>query len=709
FSGISIENFRVRMRDKDQNFIAAESMVLKYRLWPLLKKQVVIDEMRLENPEINVIRNKDKTFNFSDLMEEKEKPAKKAPSEAPKKEGGPPVQLLVSKVRINNGNLRFTDRAAGDEPFSYSVSRFNVSADNISLAEAFPVDIEARLNEAPFSVSAEVDPGQKKVKADVSLKELNIDDFEAYFKERMPARISGAKLDIDISARAGPESMRSSGTVRIAEADIEMEEMPEASMKDARFGIDYDISADLASERLSISKAEMDANGIVMTASGKVTSYGSAPQLDIAFNLPETGMQKILSAMPAGLAKKAEKMEPAGAIKAEFHFAGAADKPKQLLKNGKVSLDRVSAAAGGMKPALTGDINLTSEKISAKELRAELGKDTAYMDMEVTRFYSKPVYITHSLRAKSLDLDALTAGAKKSPDSQKKKKKKREEDKKAGKDKKRGEEKQIGPLDLPLHVTGRLDVDEARYKGMPVKDLKMRYTLIDNILTVETFSARAAEGKINMDARVDLGKKGPEYKSDITMQSIKTDQLITALYNKASGIISGTADMDGQFSGRGFRKSDIQKNLNGGSTMQISDGKLSGGDITAGLAQLLGISETRLLEFETFKGNLRIDSGKMRIDSNYDSSDVKMKPSGTLGLDGSLDIDLNLRLAPDVSSSLSKDSTLGRLLGDKEGWTRVPVSLKGSLSSPKFSLDRSQIKEEAGKKVMEKAVEKLFE
>jgi hypothetical protein len=69
-------------------------------------------------------------------------------------------------------------------------------------------------------------------------------------------------------------------------------------------------------------------------------------------------------------------------------------------------------------------------------------------------------------------------------------------------------------------------------------------------------------------------------------------------------------------------------------------------------------------------------------------------------------------MAPGFSSRLSEDSLAGRLLADGQGWTRLPVSLGGSVYSPEIKLDsaliRRQLQEKAAQEVIEKGLEKLF-
>ncbi|MCF8024213.1 MAG: AsmA family protein [Desulfobacteraceae bacterium] len=658
FSGISIENLRVMMKDEKETFVSAESLVLKYRLWPLIKKQVVIDEARLKKPEIRVVRNKDGVFNFSDLIEggkgKKSMSAKASVAAAQEKGGGPAIDLLVSRVRITDGNLLFTDRFAAREPVSSRISRLEVAAQNISMKEPFPFEINGRLNHAPVSLSGNVYPAEGKVRADVRVRDLNLVDFEPYIKDKLPGRISSANLGLEASVEVTPDKASSLGIITADRVDMALDALPDAPFRNARFAVDHDITVELGRENLKILKAVMDINGISLTASGTVSGYGSKPELDISVNLPETEVQNILSAIPAGLVRDTKAEKAGGRVEANGRISGVV---------------------------------------------------------------SKPVHVTHTIKADRLDLDYLIAltggpGGKGSQDDKNDAEKSGGSEKQGGRKIKQNKDG-IGPFDIPVHAEGRIQVGNARYRGLPIKDLLVEYALIDNLFTVKKFSADVAEGRAKGEASINLGQKEMDYTANFDMSSIQSGKVISVLYPKASWFVSGTAGMDGRFSGKGIRMPEIRKNLTGRANYQISNGRVSGGDATRELAALLGASELETLDFEMFKGNLRIDSGKVKIDGDYESKELRMKPSGFIGLDGSLSLALNLRLAPGVSTSLSSDNLVGRLLADKEGWAYVPVAVSGSLASPRLVLESSrikeQLKEKATEKVLEKAFQKLFD
>ncbi|MBV8134967.1 MAG: DUF748 domain-containing protein [Deltaproteobacteria bacterium] len=70
-----------------------------FRIKPIVK------EFTLDKPAINVVRNADGTFNFSDLLAPSAEPSPQAPSK--------PLKFSVANIRINDGDVTFDDEKVG--------------------------------------------------------------------------------------------------------------------------------------------------------------------------------------------------------------------------------------------------------------------------------------------------------------------------------------------------------------------------------------------------------------------------------------------------------------------------------------------------------------------------------------------------------------------------------------------------------------------
>ncbi len=99
FKGVVLENFVIKESDGRTDFLRVGEFVLKYKLLPLLKKQIVISEVKVISPYIRIYRDSSGRFNYESLRVLKSKGSgKKAVKKGAKK--GLPFALTVEKVNV---------------------------------------------------------------------------------------------------------------------------------------------------------------------------------------------------------------------------------------------------------------------------------------------------------------------------------------------------------------------------------------------------------------------------------------------------------------------------------------------------------------------------------------------------------------------------------------------------------------------------------
>ncbi|MBN2372819.1 AsmA family protein, partial [bacterium] len=141
FKGVSVEGFKISESPTFQEgtFVSSKSFIVKYNLLSILKRQLSISMVTLEEPLINITRNPDGSFNFSDLIkasppgEEKEA----LPEDESQTGNAPAIALLVSKAQLKDGQLNFTDHSPA--AMSVRAHKINLVVSDISLVS--PMDI----------------------------------------------------------------------------------------------------------------------------------------------------------------------------------------------------------------------------------------------------------------------------------------------------------------------------------------------------------------------------------------------------------------------------------------------------------------------------------------------------------------------------------------------------------------------------------------
>lgn len=111
FKGIVVRDITIKSQDKKENTLKVDRFILDYSLLPLLKKQLIIKEIRLESPHILIRRNREGIFSVEDIFKHKKKVAR---TEELKKEQTEesftlPVSIVTDRVIVNDAQLRFID------------------------------------------------------------------------------------------------------------------------------------------------------------------------------------------------------------------------------------------------------------------------------------------------------------------------------------------------------------------------------------------------------------------------------------------------------------------------------------------------------------------------------------------------------------------------------------------------------------------------
>ncbi len=708
-SGISLKDLAVKEKDGGENFVSADEVVLRYKFWPLFLLQVMVDEVRLENPRIRVVRMEDGSFSFDDLTGEKsdaENAETAEPQPADSSDGGgAPINLLVSTVRLSGGELLFIDRMINAEaPYRYQIDELDVAARDLSLNRAFPFEVSCRLNGSQLAVDGQADIGRQQGQASIELKDFDVSGFAPYFRDQLPGKLGGLKIDLDLDAEGGMEKVVSKGSVTLKELDLVLDDLKDAPLRDATIRLDYDVAADLAADRVDLASSRLDFNGIVAEASGTIASMTTQPKLDLNLLVPGIDLRQALNAVPAELVKDVKPLDPAGVVKVQAALAGTLEDPMKLLRTAKITLDDVQATAGGQRPVIAGEIEIEGDKLSSRDLFMKIGDNRADIALQAENLFGTPIRVKNSVTSERFLIDPLLAGpaAAAAPGEGT-----------VGQAEQTSEGKtaaeEIGPFDIPVQAEGTVKIAEALYKGLSINNFDMAYRLVDNVFTIDKMTGEMAGGTFNNTARVDLRQKGLVYQTNIDVERLGADSFMQAFLPKARGTVFGDLSLDLAMEGKGTLFETIKKNISGKGDFALFDGRVTGSGLVEGLSQFLSLDELKEIQVGQAKGNIVIEQGRVKLNSSFTGDRVKASPQGTIGLDGGLDLSLNALLAPALAQKLDRKGQITSFLSNEEGWTQLPLKVAGTFTSPRFALDTSGVQEQVKQKAREEIEKKVFE
>ena len=123
--------------DAREPFVAARSLDMRLRLLPLLRRTLVVDRIVVEEPVVNVVRDRSGRLNVDSLRKPPKQPQGPEPS-AP----SPRRSFQLASLRLRHGTIRYRDAATGR---TVELSDVAVDARQPRLDAPVPISVRARL------------------------------------------------------------------------------------------------------------------------------------------------------------------------------------------------------------------------------------------------------------------------------------------------------------------------------------------------------------------------------------------------------------------------------------------------------------------------------------------------------------------------------------------------------------------------------------
>jgi AsmA protein len=128
-------------RNSPQEFASIENARISVRLLPLLSRQAVIDRIELDGARAVVVRGKDGSFNFDDLLTKpKDEKGKEA---APPTKASEPIEFDVASIALTHSAISFRDDKAGR---AIQLSDVNLKTGRLSKGGSGPLEFNFKAN-----------------------------------------------------------------------------------------------------------------------------------------------------------------------------------------------------------------------------------------------------------------------------------------------------------------------------------------------------------------------------------------------------------------------------------------------------------------------------------------------------------------------------------------------------------------------------------
>ena len=173
----TVRGLTIKDRTGTETFLSCDEIFLNLQSISALRMALILKEIRFTKPYIRITRNQDLSYNFSDLLEERQPPF-------PKKAKSKPLRFSLNNISIEDGSIDFLD---GPKQTKHTVRDLKIGIpflSNIpSYVERFvQPHFSAKINDALYTIEGKTKPfaDSRETSIDVDIKDLNIPYYLAY-------------------------------------------------------------------------------------------------------------------------------------------------------------------------------------------------------------------------------------------------------------------------------------------------------------------------------------------------------------------------------------------------------------------------------------------------------------------------------------------------------------------------------------------------
>lgn len=684
------------------SFDAARASVA---LLPLLRKEIVVDTVRIDGLKAAIERRRDGTTSIDDLI----RPAGEKPAE-PAQHGGPP-KFEIGGVELTDAELTFDDQQAGN---TIALTKLELKTGRIAPQGRTPVAFSTN-----FSSTKPAAQGETRVKGDVDIDLVN----NAFGAQDLDVFVKGTidKRAVDVNARLGQAKYdAASGALSVTRLDAKGKgTFGTVALDDARVlapalafdpvrkvlsvgGLDVSakgkLGADAFEAKLAAPRIEADASkasGDRVQANVKlVAAAATSPSVDaklvlegISGNAKQLAIAKL--AVDGNLQQGARHVVAALASPAAVSIDAQTFALAKLA--GNVDVEDPAIPQKTVKLALAGAIAIdASKEVVDARFTTKFDETTLATEFGVRGFATPR--ITFDAGADKLDVDRYFPPAKPGP----------------GNDS--ADPRDDPKVDLSalknLNVAGEARVARLKARGVRADNVQLVVRIADGRLDVAPLTAALYGGSLR--ATANAAAAGNRIGIDANLAGVAIGPLLRDALER--DILEGAGSVKLAVTTAGTTVGGLKRGLNGSGSVALRDGAIKGVNVAAKLREARSFLSARKEDSARASSTEKTDFSELAAsftikDGVATSNDLEGK-SPLLRLAGAGKVDLGAG-ALDYTAKVAVVGTLkgqdGRELPELRGVT-IPVRLYGPFEKLSYAIDWGSVAQEALKA---KATEQL--
>lgn len=673
--------------------LSTRALDLKLALKPLFRREIRVDRLVVDQPEVHLVRRADGSNNFTFAAAGRQAEDAAQPDAG---ESSAPAGLSIARLNLRHGSVSFTDEGAAAPALQgMRVSGLGLS---MSLADRDPghYDISGLLAADGITLTGPENVPELSGQVDFDLSWA----VDTATLDLQRAAVSVLGLPVGCTGRITVAEGLPHGALELRAAEVAL----------------TDLAVLLPAELAGKLKGGADRGRLSAVVNLDLTGRPDAP-LNFAgtTTVSEADLALLQPFLPPDQAGQL-----AGHGELTVAFAGKPGDPVAVDYHGTAAVHGVSYTGSGLVDDLLdfeSTVAFTPEQVSVQSSRAVFGAGTFELkgtlqdpwpyflppDLQQDTAMKTPS-LTFELHAARLDVDRWLPAA--SP---------------TGGNSKTGtttERRIPDDLEFPaLTCEGTFTADTLLYMQVPLTAVRGRVSVQDRVLSINDVKGQVYNGTVGGQVAVDLNNlQDPSYEGSYEARNIEIDNFATRFAGLA-GVVFGGASLSGQFATNGLDPATIRDHLTLQSDAELADGRV----VTAGstyqalnkLAARAGRSidqEQRLRDLATHisvsDGRVHLNALKTRLGQ---LGDVSL--DGYYGFNGDLAYTGAVLLTEAQTDDLFSGGLLGEL-GNLLGGRRpkrleIPLAVTGTRAKPQVKLELDAVAHDLQKLVVQEQGDKL--
>ncbi len=673
-------------------FATVQQLDVSVKLLPLLSKDVEIQSLTLERPQIQVVRNKQGEWNYASLGKT-QTPGQPASSKSQS-------QFSLSHLTINNGKVGYLDQQANTHGVYDNI---DATLNDFAPGKAFDLNAAVRVggkSDQRIEVDGNAGPipdgnnaALMPFDGNITLTNVPIAELQAVAQSSALQGVNGIASG-KLAAKNEKGVIATNGTLKLDQANV----------RGANIG--YPITLDLKANDDTNSGTVQIENGTLKLGTTPVSITGSmntkATPSQVNMNLAASNVSiaevvRLASSFGVGLAPGTTA---AGQLTANIHADGAVDRP---ALNGNLTGTNLQLTSGQMSepvkiPSL--QVAMTPTTIHTNQFTPSAGDASVNMQLTLNNYTSDNPNVQFDISGNKLNLNYLQRLISSPPPQQQQK---------------RAEGWSLIPRanaaptapasndSILQRATGNgnINVGTLTYDNLVLTNVQSKVTINRGVITASPLTANLYTGTETGAVTIDTRTNPSTISMNTKLQHVDANGLLSSV-SSAKNMLYGLLASNANARFQAASAEDITRTLNGTLSINLTNGKFTKLDIMnqlASVGKFLNANATAnkgFTDIQSVTGTFNVVNGVAQTnDLKAVLSGATLASQGTINLvNNTVNMKANAVLSKEMSGSVGGNGVGGIMqtaLANKNGELVIPVLITGSLDSPHVAPDMEAV------------------